>query len=289
MATFNRTSNVIATGFGRVLLSAVVAGSAILGAFALAGTGTQSASAQAAGDAHVRVLHASPDAPAVDVYVNGGKAFSDLAFGKVSEWASLPAGSYDVKVTAAGQTAAVISANLALESGKYYTVAAVGQVANISAKVFEDDLSALAAGKARLRVVHASPNAPPVDVAIKNGAVLVPNLAFPNASGYLTVDGMTVDLDVLAAGTKTVALPITGFTIEPGKVYSVYAIGLLGGTPALTVLPVADSAMTMAAGTGASMPKTGAGENLMLVALLALAALVLTGGIATRVAVRVRR
>ena len=278
----------MATGFGRAIVSAVVAGATLLGVLTVAGTGVRNASAQSAGDAHVRVLHASPDAPAVDIYVNGTKAISDLAFGKASDWATLPAGTYDVRVTPAGQTATVIEAQLPLQAGKYYTVAAVGKLANITAKVFEDDLSPLAAGKGRIRVIHASPNAPAVDVAVKGGSVLISNLAFPNASDFLTVDGMTADLEVRAAGTSTVALSLPGVTIEPGKVYNVYAIGLLGGSPALTVLPLVDSAQSMEPSM-AGMPKTGAGESITLLALLAVAALALTGGIATRAAARLRK
>ena len=46
----------------------------------------------AAGDACVNVVHASPDAPAVDVYVDGALALSNLAFPGSSGWVALPAG-----------------------------------------------------------------------------------------------------------------------------------------------------------------------------------------------------
>src|SRR5689334_13893628 len=238
----------------RAAVAMMVAAGSLLGVFGLAG-GAPAASAQTA-EAHVRVIHASPDAPAVDVYVNGGKAISNLAFKGVSDWTALPAGSYDVKVTAAGQTAGVIEAKLPLEGGKYYSVVAVGKLANITARVFEDDLSDLG-GKARLRVVHASPDTPAVDVAAKGGSVLVSNLAFPNASDYLTLDPMTVDVEVRPAGTTTVALAVPGLSLQAGKVYTVYAVGLLSGTPALGVLPVVDSAASAPATTDGSSASDG--------------------------------
>lgn len=278
----------------RLVLSVLVGATSLFGALSLAALGTPVASAQTmSGDAQLRVLHASPDAPAVDVYVNGSKAISNLAFGEVSSTASLPAGTYDVKVTAAGGTDAVISAKLPLEAGKHYTVVAEGKLANITAKVIEDNLVGLDAGKAQLRVVHASPDAPAVDVAVKGGPVLVPNLAFPDASGYLAVDPMTVDVEIRAAGTKTVALSVPGLTLEAGKVYTVYAIGLLNGTPALKVLPVVDTAIAATTGPAPApapapgMPSTGAGDGLFnLVALV----LVLFAGmsLATGALVRVR-
>ncbi len=288
-----------ASKFGRLSIGLMVAASTMMGAFSFAAIGATGAAAQSMGDAHVRVIHASPDAPAVDIYVNDGKAFSNLAFKEVSAWANLPGGSYDVKVTAAGQKDAVISAKLTLEGGKYYSVVAIGKLANITAKVVEDNVTGLDAGKARLRVVHASPDAPAVDVAVKGGAVLVPNLAFPTASDYLTVDPMTVDVEVRAAGTTTVALAVPGLKLEAGKIYTVYAVGLLSGTPALTVLPVVDNAVGVAstnpsggttmpeAPASTGMPQTGAADSLFTLALLA-GALLALATTASGVAIRVR-
>ena len=44
-----------------------------------------STAAPNAGQAWIRVLHGSPDAPAVDVYVDGAKAITALAFGKITD------------------------------------------------------------------------------------------------------------------------------------------------------------------------------------------------------------
>lgn len=267
--------------FGRTILGMAVVASTLVGAFGFAGV--PAASAQTGAQANVRVVHASPDAPAVDVYVNGTKAITNLAFKEVSSWAQLPAGSYDVKVTATGQTAGVIEANLTLEAGKNYSVVAVGKLAEIKPQVVVDDLSNLAANKARIRIVHASPDAPAVDVAVKGGAVLVPNLAFPNASGYLEVDPMTIDAEVRAAGTTTVALSVPGVNLQGGKIYTIYALGLLNGSPALSVLPVVDNAIMAGTTTSAGMPRTGAAENAILVTIaLVVAAFAVTGGLALR-------
>jgi hypothetical protein len=43
-------------------------------------------------EAKVRVVHASPDAPAVDVWVNGQVAISGLAFGEATDYVALAGG-----------------------------------------------------------------------------------------------------------------------------------------------------------------------------------------------------
>src|SRR5215208_1806650 len=50
--------------------------------------------ASAQGNALVRVVHASPDAPAVDVYVDGNKVLSNVPFFTASDYLPLPAGEH---------------------------------------------------------------------------------------------------------------------------------------------------------------------------------------------------
>ncbi|PMP83067.1 MAG: cell wall anchor, partial [Chloroflexus aggregans] len=46
------------------------------------------------GTAKVRVIHASPDAPAVDVFVNGNAVLTNVGFFAASPYLDLPAGTY---------------------------------------------------------------------------------------------------------------------------------------------------------------------------------------------------
>jgi len=194
------------------------------------------------GFARVRVAHTSPDAPAVDVWVNGAKAFESLAFEDISRYAALPDGTYGIQVTPAGLTSpAVISATLAFAPEHDYTIAATDVLTQITPIVLVDNNGAPAAGKAHVRFVHTSSNAPAVDVALEGGAVLFGNVAFQEASGYLPVDAGMYDLEVRLAGQATVVLPLLGVTFEEGRVYTVFATGLAGGTPPLNAVAVIDS------------------------------------------------
>jgi hypothetical protein len=84
--------------------------------------------APASGNAHVRFIHLSPDAPAVDVALDGGSVvFADFTFKEASVFTPLAAGSYDLEVRLAGtSTVALDLAPITLENGKIYTVYAKG-------------------------------------------------------------------------------------------------------------------------------------------------------------------
>ncbi|MCA9298922.1 MAG: DUF4397 domain-containing protein, partial [Phycisphaerales bacterium] len=101
-----------------------------LAALGLAGCGDDDPTGPAAGSSAVRVGHLSPDAPAVDVWVDGSVALSGLTFREFSDYVDLSAGSHRVQVTPTGaSTPIVIDATLTLEDGKSYTVAATGLLA----------------------------------------------------------------------------------------------------------------------------------------------------------------
>lgn len=220
-----------------------------------------------AGTAKVRVIHASPDAPAVDVFVNGNRALTNVPFFTASDYLDLPAGTYQIQVSPTGQpaSAAVIDASATIEAGKAYTIAATGPVAEIKPTIIVDDLSAPASGNAKIRVYHFSPDAPAVDVKPAGGSALIAGLAFPNASDYLEVPAGSYDLQVTPAGASAVVIDLPGTAVEAGKIYSVFATNNVASiTPELSVYTPA--------ATPATLPATG-GEDvaLGLVAALALA------------------
>jgi len=229
----------------------------------------------------VRVIHASPDAPAVDVWVDGAKAFSGVAFKDATAYAPLTAGDHAVKVVPAGETEpAVIDATLTLADDKDYSVVAVGKLADIEPLVLEDNNAAPAAGKAHVRFVHASPDAPAVDVAVKGGPVLFSNVPFKGVGAYTPVDAGTYDLEVRLAGTDTVALAIPGAKLDAGKVYTAWALGLAAGEPALSAAFTVDADYSAQQAAPATLPTTGGSNTaLMTVALLGVAGLLSAAGL----------
>lgn len=188
----------------------------------------------AEGDAHVRVLHGSPDAPSVDVYVDGAKvdALSGLGFGDLTDYVALPGGTYAIKVCAtADDTICPIDVPaLAVSDDTKYTIAATNVLASIEAQVLED-APAPSADMTQVRVVHFSADTPAVDVLTQDGsATVVDNVAYPNATGYLTLDPGSYDLKVCADADNTVCpLDPAALDLAAGRSYSVFAIGSLAG------------------------------------------------------------
>ena len=203
----------------------------ILSTVALTGCGSDDNNPLApVAPARVMAVHASPDAPAVDLIVDGAVAGTGLAFPNNTTYLEVAAGTRNVKVNVAGTSTTVINASLPVTSGSSYTVFASDVVASISPVVLTDDLTAPAAGKAHVRFVHLSPDAPAVDVAVQGGPVLFANKAFKESTPFTPVDAGTYNLEVRPAGSATVVLPLNGIVLQPGKIYTVFAKGLLAGS-----------------------------------------------------------
>ncbi len=185
---------------------------------------------QPTAQASVSVTHASPDAPPVDLLVDGTKVGSDLAFPNTTGYLKVKAGTRNVQVNVAGTSTTAIEGDIPVDANKTYSVFAVNTVANIEPLILEDDLTAPAAGKAHVRFIHLSPNAPPVDITLTDGTVVFGNYSFKSASAFTPLDAGSYDLQVRAAGTSTVVLSLPTVTVESGKIYTVFAKGLLNGT-----------------------------------------------------------
>jgi len=198
--------------------------------------------------AQVRVVHGSPDAPAVDVLVDGTEVLADVAYKQSSPYLSVPAGTRNIKVNAANSTTTVINANAAVTKDYAYTVIATNRLASIEPLVLQDDLAAPAAGNIKLRLVHGAPSVGQVDIYITapgaNLATATPNLTavpFKGASGYLEVPAGNYQVRITPTGTKTVAIDTGALTLAAGQIRTGIAVEAPGGGAPLTALLLADA------------------------------------------------
>jgi Domain of unknown function (DUF4397) len=235
--------------------------------------------------AKVRVLHLSPDVPKVDVYVDGTKTLAAVPFKTATKHAQLPAGTHAIVFRPAGsatsdRSLATTHANVA--AGAAYTLAAVGPAAKLQVLVLKDDFTAPPPGKAKLRSIDATPQSPPIDIAIAGGPVLFRNLTFPEATGFATIDAGSMALEVRMAGTDRVVFRSGARSMPAGAILTM--AGTVSPTGTIEVLPILDAAGAgttprggIATGAGGSAPVEGTD----LAGSLAAAGLALAVGAAT--------
>ncbi len=185
-----------------------------------------------AATSNVKVVHASPDAPAVDLLVNDAIAGSGLSFPNNTGYLNITSGTKNIKVNVAGTSTTVIEADVLFNAYKNFSIFAVDAVANISPLVIEDDLTVPASGKSHVRFIHLSPDAPAVDITLTDGTIVFGNNAFKEFTAFTPLDAGSYDLQVRVAGTSTIALELGTITLIEGNIYTVFAKGFLSGNGA---------------------------------------------------------
>lgn len=197
--------------------------------------------------ARLRVMHGSPDAPAVDVLVDGQAVLTGVMYPQNSPYLAVPAGARNLRVRVAGSSTLVIDATPTLEADRDYTVIASGLATAIQPWVLVDDNSAPLPGQAKVRLVHNAPSAPQVDIYVTGpGASLdaatpvLTGVPFAAASAYLAVPAATYQVRICPAGTKTVAIDSGPLALVAGQVRTAVAIDAPGGGTPFGAVVLAD-------------------------------------------------
>lgn len=240
----------------------VLRGLAILAAATLVSlTGLSAASADDGVDSGgwVRLAHLSPDTPSVNVALTSfadSKSMlklSDVRYGDVSAYQKVPAGRYVASMTPARGSAAntpAISQAVTVADGRAYTVAAVGDNANLRGTVLDDDLRTPAAGSAKVRLLQAAVSAPQATVTAVGGPVLAQDAAFGSATGYATIESgvWKLQIDPSAGSAASAQAEVTA---APGSVNTIIVLDGPNGT--VTAKAIKDAA------AAPKMPSKGKG------------------------------
>ena len=209
--------------------------------------------------AGVRVVHASNNTPAVDVFADGAPLFEGLEFPNVPPipgFAPVPAGTYSVAVAPAGDgvEAAVIGpADLEFAAGTKTDVIAVGRLGGTEGTIEEltvtiaDDDPRQIPLFAKVRIIHASVTAasltpdtvdiyvtaPGTDISDESVAPILADVPYLANTGYLAVAGGTYDITVTVSGSRTPAIgPLPNVAFADGGIYTVIARDALPGDAA---------------------------------------------------------
>lgn len=152
-------------------------------------------------DAYVRVLHASPDAPAVDVLIDGKAVLTNVSYQQGSDYLKVGDGTRTVALRVHGTDTIALEADFALADDNYYSIIAQNNVASLELEAL-NDTERRNNGSNDVTVVHASPAAGDVDIYVTAADATLP--ANP------TLDNVSFDqnatLEEIAAGNYQVRI-----------------------------------------------------------------------------------
>lgn len=227
----------LATAFRRYLLLATMP------AAALAFSGCGDDDDNGPGTGRVMAVHAAASVPVrVKVLVNNTE-LGQLDYGRSSTYLNAAAGAQEVKINSATSDQNAITQTITIQRDQNQSlfVYTPSTTANAVALLpVADDLTAPAAGKAKIRLVHLAQGAPsPVNLgqasAAGSSVNVIPNVAFPTASTFTEITPGDYNFVVTNSAGATVLQVGNGTgagtgirTYAAGKIYTVVVRGISG-------------------------------------------------------------
>jgi hypothetical protein len=207
----------------------------------------------------LRLGHLSPDTKAVDVTLtnlSGGTVLyklSKVAYGDVSPYMKLAAGTYALSMVPAGMpagTTPVLKGAISVTAGKAASMIVVGLNKKLSTRLFTDDLADGAGTSAKVRIVQASVKHPTGTVK-SGGTTLASGAKFGSVSSYSTLKAGSSTLSLTAGSSEDTAK----VSLDAGTVHTLFVLDDAQGD--LRVTPILDSAAVTVPPVGAI--ETGGG------------------------------
>ncbi|MEB2287621.1 MAG: DUF4397 domain-containing protein [Anaerolineae bacterium] len=124
-------------------------------------------------EAQVRVMHASPDLPPVDVYLDAVSLAENVAYRTASVWTTQRAATYQLRLLPAGEpdAAPILVKQIALRADETVSLVLLGTQDRLRVTAVTEDLSPTPVNATRLLFVNAAPDVISVRVSTYSGEV----------------------------------------------------------------------------------------------------------------------
>jgi len=191
--------------------------------------------------AYVSIYHAAPDAPELDIVVDGRVINRNpFDYASYSGYLNFFTGSREIKFNTVNAANALIDTTFNFENGKAYSLFAINRLPDVEALLVVDSAGTPATGKAMVRFVNLAPDAPSFDVAANGDTTPVfSNLSFKDATQYKEIDANIYDFQIRNSGASDAIVAAEDVEILAGRYYTIITRGFVnppqGNTNILSV------------------------------------------------------
>ena len=182
--------------------------------------------------AGLSIIQASPTTENLDVYVDATRAVLDLPYAKKIDYLNLYPGNRKISIKRTGSQTDLLAQELTLKDYIGYSLFVIDKLETVKFLFLEDDLAAPATGKAKVRFVNLSPDAPALNLAIAGKETdLVTNKLFKEYSTFIEIDAAEkVTFNVKNKETGAPETSIADVKVQAGGIYTIWVKGLKSAT-----------------------------------------------------------
>ena len=179
--------------------------------------------------AYVSLYHGAPNAPDLDIILDNQRINSQaFKYSTYSEYLNFKPGSRKIKFTPANAANAFVDTTVTFKENNVYSLFTINRLQEVDLLMVKDSIQAPGTGKAAIRVVHLSPDAPVIDVSTGTPETsIAANLNFKGHTMFMDVATGTQTVKIKKAGTSEVLLTVADFNLESGRSYSLIVRGFV--------------------------------------------------------------
>jgi hypothetical protein len=179
----------------------------------------------------VRVVNAIPG-DAIDIYAGDSAAFSAVGYTRATPYREIPDNLFNFQIKRSAGAEPLAENRENLKDGGHYTIVALpdeGGADKRNLRVLDDELTPVAADKARVRVINGVPGDTDVDLVLRGrDEPLFDGVNFKSEAGWNEFDPAAGALEVRPDNGKNVLATLADVKLEGGKTYTFVLSGKPG-------------------------------------------------------------
>lgn len=191
----------------------------------------------------VRILHTAPEASVLDVYIDDVLVVPGISYGQLTSYGEVGSGDHRLTIIQAGRDVRNperFDADIEDLEAEVSTLVITEPHHHVGAMLLDDTTDPPSPAHAKVRLLHAAPGLPRLDVTVRDGRLLSTNVGFEEATPFAEVLAGVVDLEMRAERNARPDLVFPRYRLMAGYVYTFVAMGLYRDLPPLVIMPLVD-------------------------------------------------
>lgn len=182
-------------------------------------------------NANIRFLNAIPEDFRIDIYANGKRIFSNLAFPKATDYIELTPGFYKFQLYRNGQfNSPLITENISLAENSVSTMVIAYENKEVAFFSLDDVSLNKNPLLAHVRFINLSQNAPVLTLSLPEGLTLFDNASYLETNDYYPLSAGIYNF-VVSSSDNSYVRYISDINLKQKDFITIYIVGLLNKKP----------------------------------------------------------
>jgi hypothetical protein len=180
--------------------------------------------------AYLNITNTSPTVGTFNIYLDNNLVNQNgaVSFNGSTGYFQTSPGNHSVKFTTASSTESKITKNIPLEANTINSLFLIDKGENMDFFKIKDNLGSITSAKAFVRFINLSPNAPALNLAVKESDVIISDKAYKTSSEFIEIEPKAYVFEIKDKATGTTAkAELESVELKAGKSYTIIATGLL--------------------------------------------------------------